>query len=496
MSEREINSLEESILTPLSELRADAAMADEPQQQFYNVDELIANLENYDEWPTDPKKRVIGKKYIKKGKIVECCSGGKGATGAKGTIEQTVIDSNIKHNGKYKFPIQCYWNNSTKIRIHCSECRKYFPQKPARHLRKINPQGCPDCGHKRTANARRMNTEDFIEKAKTAQGDRFDNYDYSAVDYQLNHINVKILCKKCNKYFEQTPNNHLEGKGCPDCGNERAHLAQRFTTEEFIEKAREKQGGDFDNYDYSEVDYQGYDILVKIFCKKCNKYFEQTPHKHLDGCGCQDCGRKKIGLALKSNTEEFIEKAKTAQGDDFDNYDYSEVDYQGKDINVEIFCKKCDKSFPQTPHSHLAGSGCPLCKFKTQKKLFKVLNKLYPDNVEHEKKYDWCKGKRHYRFDYVVNENIIIELDGDQHIDKEVTNWLCLIEQQDRDMYKMTQAINNGKHVIRILQRDVWNDTNNWEEKLIQAITKLKDVTEPTIRCIGNCEVYKQYTIE
>ena len=41
------------------------------------------------------------------------------------------------------------------------------------------------------------------------------------------------------------------------------------------------------------------------------------------------------------NTEDFIEKAKTAQGPDFDNYDYSEVDYQGKDINVDIFCKKC-----------------------------------------------------------------------------------------------------------------------------------------------------------
>ena len=69
-------------------------------------------------------------------------------------------------------------------------------------------------------------------------------------------------------------------------------------------------------------------------------------------------------------------------------------------------------------------------------------------------------------------------------------------EQQERDRYKMTQAINNGKHVIRILQRDVWNDTNDWEEKLIQAITELKDATEPTIRCIGDCEVYKQYTIE
>ena len=335
-----------------NELRADENIVDEPQEQFYDLAKISADLKNYEEWPSDPKKRVVGKKYIKKGKIVECGSGGKGATLAKGTIEQTVIDSNIKHKGKYKFPIQEYSNNKTKIRIHCSECNKPFQQTPHNHLR--HTQGCPDCGRERRADAR------------------------------------------------------------------------------------------------------------------------------------------------KSNTEEFIEKAREAQGDDFDNYDYSKVEYKGRRIPVNIFCRNCDKPFQQTPDSHLKGHGCPGCVNRTQCKVSKFLIRTCGEhNVEDEKKYDWCRNPEtgyHYRFDF-EHEDIIIEVDGDQHIDKQISNWTSPEKQQERDMYKMTQAINNGKHVIRILQRDVWNDTYDWEKKLLQTIIELKDIADTTIRCIGDCDVYKEYTV-
>ena len=148
----------------------------------------------------------------------------------------------------------------------------------------------------------------------------------------------------------------------------------------------------------------------------------------------------------------------------------------------------------------MKGCGCSLCKNKTEGKLFNFLKKEFTeDNVKRHNNYDWCKNpetKYYLPFDFIVFEKIIVELDGPQHIDTQIPNRKSPEEQQERDIYKMDQAINNEKHVIRILQYDVWNDTNGWEEKLIQAITELKDVTEPTIRCIGNCEVYKQYTIE
>ena len=481
------DSRTDRVFTPVDELRADAAMTDELQKQFHDVDEVRANRENYDDWPTDPKKRVVGKKYIYKGKIVECCHGNRGPY-AKSTIEQIVIEGDRKHNGKYNYPIQEYANKATKIRIYCPECNQYFHQNPDKHIRE---NGCMECGKKIAQQKRRATTEEFIEKAKEAQGKNFNKYGYDKVIYQNSKMDVEIFCKICNKYFLQMPANHLKGRGCMECGKKITQQKRRSTTDEFIEKAKEAQGVNFNNYEYSDVEYKNRKTPVIITCKICKNQFKQTPNNHLSGYGCQACGRKKCDLARRLTNDEFIKRVKKGQGICFHDYDYSAAEYIRNDIPVKIFCKKCELYFLQTPDSHIHGRGCIFCKNKTERKLLNFLTSEYPDKVEYQKDYDWCRSPETgypYWFDYIVNENIIIELDGDQHI-KQVRNWKCPEEQQERDMYKMEQAINNGKHVIRILQRDVWNDTNDWKEKLIQAITELKDITDPTIRCIGDCAV-------
>lgn len=69
-------------------------------------------------------------------------------------------------------------------------------------------------------------------------------------------------------------------------------------------------------------------------------------------------------------------------------------------------------------------------------------------------------------------------------------------EEQKRDIYKMEQDINNGKHIIRILQRDVCNDKNDWKEKLNQEILPLKDDKDRKTIFISECHVYREYIIE
>lgn len=59
---------------------------------------------------------------------------------------------------------------------------------------------------------------------------------------------------------------------------------------------------------------------------------------------------------------------------------------------------------------------------------------------------------------------------------------------QKTDKYKMRCANENGYSVIRILQDDVWNDKNNWREKLKECI-KLYDY--PVNIFIG--DVYRVY---
>jgi predicted GIY-YIG superfamily endonuclease len=58
----------------------------------------------------------------------------------------------------------------------------------------------------------------FLSRATEIHSNK---YDYSSVVYTKSYVKVKILCKKHSLVFKQTPNNHLEGKGCPECSKER-----------------------------------------------------------------------------------------------------------------------------------------------------------------------------------------------------------------------------------------------------------------------------------
>jgi hypothetical protein len=90
---------------------------------------------------------------------------------------------------------------------------------------------------------------------------------------------------------------------------------RKSNTKEFIEKARRKHG---DKYNYSICEYTGVFNTVCIICPK-HKEFHQTPHHHLRGEGCPECGGKR-----KSNTEEFIAKVREKH---HNRYDYSMVKY-------------------------------------------------------------------------------------------------------------------------------------------------------------------------
>ena len=95
-----------------------------------------------------------------------------------------------------------------------------FWQEPSAHLKGSTH---PDISRDRQANAQRDTTESFIEKAKHAHSD--DDYDYRLVEYVDSRHKVKIVCNKIGSngkphgIFLATPDNFLQGKGCPKCGN-------------------------------------------------------------------------------------------------------------------------------------------------------------------------------------------------------------------------------------------------------------------------------------
>lgn len=243
--------------------------------------------------------------------------------------------------------------------------------------------------------------EFFLEKAHEIHNNK---YDYLNVNFVNSHIKVKILCTKHGE-FEQTPSNHIMGKGCSYCGG-----VGRLTHDIFLERAKKIHGTlyeyilpekitnitkidikceihgifkqtpknhlkgqkcpkcniyngytqtDFinmckevhkDKYDYSKSVYVKCTDKIIIICKEHGE-FEQIASNHYKGMGCYKCQN------LTRTTEDFIIKANKIHSDLFD---YSKVKYISAKEKVIIICK-VHGEFKQSPNEHLDGCGCNKC---------------------------------------------------------------------------------------------------------------------------------------
>ena len=162
-------------------------------------------------------------------------------------------------------------------------------------------------------------------------------------------------------------------------------MCKKITKEEFIEKTRQVHGN---KYDYSKVNYINNRTKVRITCPEHGEFW-QTPHSHLSGCGCPECGKKIKSEKKKLTTEEFIKKAKEIHGD---KYDYSKVEYKNCGVKVCIICPEHGE-FRQKPYEHLSGCGCPECgkKIKSEKKKLTTEEFILKAKKVHGDKYDYSK---------------------------------------------------------------------------------------------------------
>lgn len=240
------------------------------------------------------------------------------------------------HGDRYSYDRVVYVRNRDKVVITCAK-HGDFEQTPDGHLR---GRGCAKCLGRYS-----YSTQEWVEEAVAVHGDR---YDYSKAVYVRSSDKVTIACKK-HGAFEQTPNDHLRGKGCAKCAG-----VHGYSTQEWIQEAVAVHG---DRYSYDRVVYVRSKDRVIITCKTHGD-FEQTPTGHLKGYGCAKCHFEELA---EKNTQEakdgFIEKACATHGD---KYDYLKTVYVRSQEKVIITCKE-HGDFAQTPNDHLKGAGCPSC---------------------------------------------------------------------------------------------------------------------------------------
>ena len=275
---------------------------------------------------------------------------------------------------EYDLSKAVYINSKTKMCVICHKKDKDGNEHGEFWILRNNLKygyGCPKCKREKLSKLKSMTKNDFIEKARKVHGNK---YDYSKVEYKKTNEKICIICPEHGEFW-QTPHNHLIGCGCSKCAG-----IEKYTTNDFIEKARKIHG---DKYDYSKVEYKNNRTKVCIICPKHGEFW-QTPKNHLKGQGCNKCAIEYKTSKRTSTIEQFIERAKEVHGD---RYDYSEVEYKNSRTKICIICPEHGE-FWQTPYEHLKGSGCPDCagvKKVTTEQFIQKARKI------HGNKYDYSK---------------------------------------------------------------------------------------------------------
>jgi hypothetical protein len=274
----------------------------------------------------------------------------------------------------------------------------------------------------------------FAEKAKKVHSDK---YDYSLVEYKSAKTKVKIICNK-HGVFEQTPSNHLSGKGCRFCAKN-----VKYTNEEIVEMFKREHKN---KYSYGEVKYESMFKKVKIKCITHN-FFEQTPKNHLMGKGCPKCAGKKL-----DKYEIINELTNVHEG----VYDYSQAEPKKSKDKIKIICKT-HGVFLQTLDCHKRGQGCPNCKKSKGVNLVKKF--LEKNNLQYENEFtfDQCRNPKTQKllpFDfYIPIKNTCIEYDGEQHFKPmrfSRDNQKSLEDIKFRDNIKDIFCKNNNINLLRI----------------------------------------------
>jgi len=129
--------------------------------------------------------------------------------------ERALVKFREVHGDRYDYSKVEYVSAKKKVVIVCPDHGE-FEKTPDNHKR---GQGCPTCGRiERSQRKIEGKKKTVITDFRKVHGDR---YDYSKVEYVKSLQKVTIICPDHDE-FEQTPNSHLSGSGCPQCGKEKA----------------------------------------------------------------------------------------------------------------------------------------------------------------------------------------------------------------------------------------------------------------------------------
>ena len=322
---------------------------------------------------------------------------------------------------------------------------------------------------------------------------------------------LKYICKNGHT-TEITFDKFQQGRGCMKCSGSEKH------TIEYIRDCFKERG-----YTLLSIDYVNRESKLEYICANNHKT-EIRFNDFQQGQGCMKCsGCEKLTIEYVRDyfKERGCELISTKYINNSSKLKYickngHETEIRFSDFQTGYRCRKCSGSEKHTIEyvrdyfkergcellsttyvnaksklkyicknnheteivfsSFQQGQGCRYCLNKTEKIVLGFLQEHYK-NVISEARFEWCKGKKPFPFDFLLDdEKIIVEVDGIQHFEYVSRFKNDVKSNQERDIYKMKCAIENGYRIVRVFQKDVFHDTIDWKSRLEEAISSEQQV--------------------
>jgi hypothetical protein len=398
-------------------------------------------------------------------------------------------------------PRQIFKYSSKKIDFNCNKCFHTF--NITLSSVSMNNHWCHFCVNQKLCD--NINCKICFEKSFASH----DNSIYWSSNNKITSREVfkkttqKYLfkCGKCNHEFDAQLSGVNNGEWCPYCAIPAKRLCNDINCSLCFDRSFASE--EMSNYWSDKNKIKPREILkycnkkYLFCCYTCNHEFDSSLANIMYGNRCPYCSVPTKCLCENEKCEHCLNKS-------FASHEKSKY-WSIKNLvkprfviknseNKYLFdCDKCYNLFESSVHNISQGRWCPMCKNKTELILLKWLSNIY-SMIQIHIKFDWCifqESDRKGEFDFIIEEKkIIVELDGDQHF-RQVSNWQSVDSIQKRDFFKMKCANTNGYTVIRILQTDVFNNLNNWENNLKESLDIKYEI--PTCIFIGDQSMYKPY---
>lgn len=407
----------------------------------HDIKKRIADLENIDK-KTD---KTIGCSYCTDNSMNrKLCSN----LNCEICVEYRFINNNLSYlyNKNNKEHINTIFLKShQKYYFNCKKCKKKIKNKI--RISDITCQKkkilCICCGTKKICNdikcfkCHNKSLDSYM--GKTPNGNFKKDYLIDAKPRQIfkkaSSKKYNFKCDNCTHKFKKLPCQLQDGRGwCPYCAN---------PSKKFCEKYKK-------NYNKKDC--------IECWEKSFDSFIGKTPNGNFKKDLLIDVDPKKL----------FKHESK--------KYDFK--------------CDNCNTQFKVSINS-VTRQWCGNCKNKTELHFFTFLNnnkeKFNILEIQREFKPEWfeyttcinnniIKKYFNYRYDFKItfkNDTVkIFEIDGEQHSNyikffdnsKNKNKYMFILKNQLRDKYKEFIAKKKGIQVIRILQKDIWFNKNNWEQ--------------------------------